>query len=69
MKTKIEQKLMKCKKCKKKTIHVRNVKKWGIGSFLYFTNMTVLTCGLYLLYLGLKGGNKEKWLCEKCSAA
>lgn len=67
MKTKIEQKIMKCKKCKKKTIHIRNIKAWTIGRFLLTTNMIVLTLGLYIFVLLFS--SKEKWACEKCLEA
>ena len=67
MKTKIEQKIIKCKKCKKKTIHIRNIKTWTIGRFLFTTNMIVLTLGLYIFVLLFN--SKEKWLCEKCMEA
>jgi len=63
MKTKIEEKLIKCKKCKRKTVHIRNTKRWTLGRILTVALMAWLTIGISLLFVS--SGN-EKWLCRNC---
>lgn len=61
----LEEKIMKCKICKMKTVHIRSAKKWTIGRFLVTWLSVFLTCGLYLFALPFIN-KKSKWLCNLC---
>ena len=63
MKTKIEEKILKCKKCKTKTVHIRNVNRWTVGRTLSVFIMAWLTIGFSLLFVAK---NKERWMCGRC---
>ena len=65
----IEETLMHCGKCKKKTIHLRNGSKTGLLMFLVHLVLTVMTFGVWLvivvvwMVLNAKIGG---WMCKEC---
>lgn len=61
----LEEKIMKCKKCKTKTIHIRDTKKWTIGRFFTTWFTVFITCGLYLIVLPFIN-KKGDWICSNC---
>ena len=70
MATVIEESLRTCKKCKKKTIHIRNAKKTGALMILVHIVLTVATMGIWIalvivwMVLTAKIGG---WTCKECS--
>lgn len=68
-KIEIEKSVRKCKKCKTSTIHIRSAKRMTLSGLFVHLLLIILTAGLYIfpLFFGLLfGGNKEKWVCERC---
>lgn len=61
----LEERILKCKTCKRKTVHVRDAKKWTIGRVLITWFIAFLTCGLSLLCLPFIN-KKGKWMCNSC---
>ena len=65
----IEETIKKCNKCDKKTIHIRNTNKMGLGMFLIHLVLTVVTVGVWLvlliiwMILNTKIGG---WVCKEC---
>ncbi len=65
----VEETIKKCRKCKKKTVHMRNTNKMGLGMFLVHLVLTVITAGVWLVLLIIVmilntriGG----WTCSEC---
>ena len=65
----IEETLMKCKKCKKKTVHLRNTSKTSGLMMLVHIALIIGTAGVWLLLiiifkiLNIKIGG---WQCSEC---
>ena len=65
----IEETLKKCKRCKKKTIHVRNTNKAGFVMILIHVVLVIITAGIWLIPLiiwHLLNKNIGGWTCQEC---
>lgn len=67
----LERTLMKCKKCKKKTEHLRNTNKTGLLALIIHIALILVTAGLWLiaiiiykLFTAKIGG----WQCSECNS-
>ena len=70
MATDLERTLMKCKKCKKKTEHLRNTDKTGLLALLIHIALIFVTAGLWLVAIILYKIFNTKiggWQCSECS--
>lgn len=65
----VEEKLMKCRKCKKKTKHQRNNSKTGLLMMLVHIGLIAVTAGVWLIVLVvwmLLNAKIGGWRCEGC---
>ncbi len=65
----IEETLKGCSKCKKTTIHMRNINKTGLVMFLVHLVLTVCTAGVWLILLVVWLILNKKiggWICKEC---
>jgi|GEM_PF-1680669 len=66
----VEQTIKKCKKCKKKTVHLRNNDKTGFVMMLVHIALIFVTAGIWLVLLILGSILNKKiggWMCQECS--
>lgn len=69
MPKKIEEKIMKCSTCNKKTIHMRNSQQTGLLMFLVHLVLTVATVGVWLVLVivwTLLNKQIGGWQCRDC---
>lgn len=65
----IEETLKHCKKCGKKTTHMRNINKTGLIMLLVHIALTICTAGVWLVLLVLWKVLNTKvggWMCKEC---